>query len=90
MTYSLILLVRRLPLSVQYCLVSLLRDHYPDPEVGVANTEEGVARAIFSEWVLRFVINECHASTVQPRPPVQTWDATCVPTDQIKDLVGEL
>ena len=77
----------RLPLSVQYCLVSLLRDHYPSPEVGVATSEGAAAHVIFSEWVLKFVTHECHAFCVPSRPPVHVWDTPTLPAEQIKDKV---
>lgn len=79
--------LHRLPLSVQYCLVSLLCAQYPQPEVGVVNTEAVTAHVIYSEWVLKFVIQQCYSANISSRPAVQTWEATCVPTDQIKDLV---
>lgn len=77
-----------IPFSVQFCLVSLLRSHYSaPPEVGVVDTEGAVAHAIYSEWVLRFVMQECHAPNTPSRPAVHTWDTTCITTEQIKDMV---
>jgi len=54
---------------------------------GVVNTEAVVANVLYSVWVLQFVVQQCSSSQASHRPGAQTWEASCIPTEHIKDMV---